>query len=165
MRKHLWLTLLLAPLAAAACKDEPSPPPPDRADTNMSGETQRKMANCPSAVAGAVTRVELTRGGADVTVTAPSPEAAREITSLARLHTSNRGLPVIRIHNGGGNGGARTGYCPTVHDGASLTAITVPGGVRFQLRASTPQDVKDLQLRVSERAARLREHPSMFPSS
>jgi hypothetical protein len=115
------------------------------------------MANCPAAVRGAVTKVELTAGGADVIVTAQQPEAKRRIIELAMFHDRmpdwswfGRGL-----HSGLRSGGGRIGHCPTQHALATVTTRPVPGGVRFELRADTPSRIKELQEAVAARAARL----------
>lgn len=142
----------------AACpKDEPEPAPaPVPQGPNLSGQMPRRMVNCPSAVPGAVTKVELTPGGVDVTVTAPGrSDAERRVVELAQFH--ERAPKALRPvpHAGLRGGGSRIGFCPTVHEGARMTTATVPGGVRVELRAHAPDRVKELQDAVTARAARL----------
>ncbi len=160
MRQLLMITLVIVPLAACAASESLPPPPPEPAGPNMSGKAQRRMANCPSAVPGAVTRVQLTRDGIDVTVTAPAPDAQRTIVALAEFHARTVRPLDATPHVGLRGGGSRIGFCPILHDGTKITATAVPGGVRLQLRAESPARVKELQDIVSARAARLPGQPS-----
>jgi hypothetical protein len=150
------MLLLVVPLAACPA-DEPLPlPSPVPDGPNMSGQAQRRMANCPSTVPGAVTKLELTPGGVDVTITAPGQHAQRRIVELAEFHERMTTTIWPVPHAGLRGGGARIGYCPILHHGARLTTTAVPGGVRVHLRADSPARVKELQETVSARAARLR---------
>jgi predicted small lipoprotein YifL len=155
MRQHLMLLLLLVPIAA--CRDnEPLPlPPPEPTGPNMSGTAPHRMANCPSAVPGAITQVEPTAGGVDVTVTATGQDAQRRILALAEFHERTPRALFPIPHSGLRAGGSRIGFCPIVHHGAFVTTTRVPGGVRIELRADWPTRVKSLQETVSARAARL----------
>ena len=121
----------------------------------------RKMAYCPSAVRGAVTRTTPTAKGIDVTVTATDPEAARTIVALAELHARfPRSLIPFPGHFGLRSGGSRIGFCPIVHEDTSIKTTRVPDGVRIRLRARSPERVRELQTLVEERAARLRSPSS-----
>lgn len=154
MRPLLVLPLVLLTLATCAASEPLPPLPPELAGPNMSGKLQRRMANCPSAVPGAITRIEPTAGGVDVTVTAPGPDARRTIVALAEFHARTP-RPLSRTpHVGLRGGGSRIGYCPILHDGTTVTSIPVPGGVRIQLRADRPARVKELRDLVRARAAR-----------
>lgn len=165
MRQMLMLPLVLLPLAACAASESLPPPPatpslpPELAGPNMSGKLQRRMANCPSAVPGAVTKVQLTRDGVDLTITAPGPDAQRTIVALAEFHARTERPLSATPHVGLRGGGARIGFCPLLHGGTKITASAVPGGVRMQLRAESPARVKELQETVSARAARLPRPP------
>jgi hypothetical protein len=121
----------------------------------MSGTAPRGMANCPSAVPGAVTRFKRTAGGADVTVTAPGTDAQHAIVARAELHARTPTPISSTPHVGLRGGGSRIGFCPILHDGTTITVTPVPGGVRIQLRADSPARVRELQDIVSARAARM----------
>ncbi|HWO19939.1 MAG TPA: hypothetical protein VNO30_14230 [Kofleriaceae bacterium] len=122
----------------------------------MSGQAPRQMANCPSSVPGAVTKLDLTAGGVDISVTAASPDSQRRIAELAAFHVLAPTVFATRMHNGlGGGGRSRIGHCPIVHAGTSVTTTVVPNGVRIYLRADDLTRVKELQDTVSARAARL----------
>jgi hypothetical protein len=88
------------------------------------------------------------------------PEAQRTIVALAQFHARTPRALDATPHVGLRGGGSRIGFCPLLHDGTSITANTVPGGVRLQLRADSPTRVKELQNFVSARAARLPSFPS-----
>jgi hypothetical protein len=165
MRQLLVLSfviVVIVPIAACAASESlpPPPPSPEPAGPNMSGKIDRRMANCPSAVPGAVTKVELTPGGVDVTVTAPGPEAQRTIVALAQFHARTPKPLDATPHVGLRGGGSRIGFCPLLHDNTTITTSTVPGGVRLHLRADSPSRVKELQAIVSTRVARLPRFPS-----
>jgi hypothetical protein len=141
----------------AACKQEPlRVPPPEAVVPNMSGLAPHRMASCPSAVPGSITRIEPTPDGIDVTVTAQDRDAERRIAALAELHR-HPGAPALfgPMHTGMRTGSSRIGYCPILHRGTTITTTVVPGGVRIHLQAAWPWRVKELQDLVAERASRL----------
>jgi hypothetical protein len=156
MRQLFVLPFVL--LSLVACRGEDSRPQgvPEPYGPNMSGHAPRQMSNCPSAVPGAVTKVDFTAGGVDITVTAASPDVQRRIAELAAFHAHSPTVFATRTHNGlRGGGHSRVGYCPIVHAGATVTTSVVPNGVRIHLRADDLTQVKELQDTVSARAARL----------
>jgi hypothetical protein len=153
MRALLILPFLIVPLAA--CKKQPLQLEPEPVGPNMSGRTPHQMANCPAAVPGALTKVQPTADGIDVTITAPDPDAQRRIVALASFH-EHTPMPLARVpHSGMRGGGARIGFCPIVHHGATIHATVVPGGVRIHLRADSPREISALRETVTERATRL----------
>ena len=77
-----FATFALA-LSIAACT--PS------AGGNMTGGKELGMMNCPSAVKGAVTRVEGTARGVDLAITAVDPDVRREVVTLAKVHAAMKG--------------------------------------------------------------------------
>lgn len=160
MKNLLLLPLILAPMAACKSNERQAPPPSDLAGPNMSGKVERGMANCPSAVPGAVTKIALTADGVDVTVTAPDPQAQRKIVTLADFHARTPGSLAPWPHSGLRSGGSHIGHCPILHEHTTITAAAVPGGVRLQLRADAPSRVKELQDIISARVARLPGFPS-----
>lgn len=106
MRKQLVLVTALL----AACSPKPAP----RQSSSMIGALERGMANCPSAVVGAETRLQMTRGGVDVIVTAKDARAQAEIVRLADLHA---GPPGDGPQHTGQHGGPGTiGRCPVIHE-------------------------------------------------
>ena len=155
MRPLLILPIILLPMAACQEKEPHRGPPPEPTGPNMSGNAPHRMLNCPSAVPGAVTRIELTASGADVTVTATGQDAERRIVTLAEFHERMPRALFPIPHSGLRAGGSRIGFCPIVHHGAFVTTTRVPGGVRIELRADWPTHVKELQDLVSTRAARM----------
>ncbi len=152
----LSVVVLLAP--AAACKTEEAPPAPSAGlwGPDMSGARERRMANCPSAVPGAITTTTPTPDGIDVTVTAPDPRAEQAIVGLAELHARFPRPLTPFPHNGLRGGGGRIGYCPFAHDAATITTTAVPGGVRIHFGASSPERARHMQQIVQERARKLR---------
>lgn len=154
----LSVFVLLAP--AAACKTEEAPPSSSLSGPDMSGARERKMANCPSAVRGAITTTMPTPDGIDVTVTAPDPATERTIVGLAELHARFPRPLTPFPHNGLRGGGGRIGYCPFAHDAATITTTAVPGGVRIHFGASSPERARDLQRIIQERAQNLRAFAS-----
>lgn len=156
MRNIVWILV-----AVAACQEKKeSPPPPTTgepapAQANRSGKLQNKMANCPSAVPGAKTTIAMTSDGVDVTVTAREPAAERKIVELAEFHARTAPSASGTQHTGKGGGPARIGFCPTVHAGATVRASHVAGGVRVEIRASSPTQVSELQTVTKARASRL----------
>lgn len=162
MRSSLGLScfLLLLLVPAAACEEDESPPPAP-SGPEMSGPLTRKMANCPSAVRGAVTRTTPTPDGIDVTVTSEDPAAALQIAELAQFHARTPYSLLPFPHNGLGGGNGHAGYCPIARgNDAIVTASVIPGGATIHLRARMPWRVQDLQESVVTRAARLRSFPS-----
>jgi len=158
MRQLLILPLLLVPLTACKKNEQLHLPPPEAMGPNMSGKTPHQMANCPSAVPGAVTRIDRTIDGIDVTVTALGQDAQSRIIALAGFHERAPSDPAVfgpMQHTGMRTGYARTGYCPIMHRGVTLTTTAIPGGVRMHMRADSPFRVKELQDIVSSRAARM----------
>lgn len=136
------------------------PPPPPPSGPNMSGHMERMMANCPSAVRGAVTQTARTTDGIDVTVTAPDATAEREIITRAEFHARTP-KPLSPIpHIGLRGGGSHIGYCPLLHDGTSITTTPTPGGITMHIQTRSPERVRELQEIVEARAARMRNFPS-----
>jgi hypothetical protein len=160
MRRSLGLSCFLLLVPAAACKQDESPPPRP-SGPEMSGPQSRRMANCPSAVRGAVTLTTPTPDGIDVTVTSPDLTAARQIAELAQFHARNPRPLLPFPHTGLGGGRGHAGYCPIARgDDVIITASVIPGGATIHLRARLPWRVHDLRESVVTRAERLRSFPS-----
>ncbi|MGZ3439421.1 MAG: hypothetical protein ACXVDD_07885, partial [Polyangia bacterium] len=78
---------------------------------DMTGKKERQMAECPSAVPDAKTKVEDTKSGVVVSVTAADPAARDEIRRRARVQ-QNVGMQTQRgaiEHTGGGTGSGKFG--------------------------------------------------------
>jgi hypothetical protein len=150
-------SLVLIIIAAMACKAKEKAPPQPRESmgANMSGSMPRKMANCPSAVPGATTRLAMTTDGVDVVVTAPDPKAEAAIRALAEFHAQSDTTGLGLQHTGLRGTPGLAGFCPIIHNGNTVTATTVPHGARVHVAALSPQRVTELQQATSARAARL----------
>src|SRR5512140_2723718 len=141
MRYHLLAFVL------AACA---SPPP------QPAGQVEHDMRNCPSALAGAETRLTNTADGVDLEITASEPAIQRQIVDLARLH-ERMGLPnASELEHTGRHGGPGTiGHCPIIHTGTTVTFDRVARGAVIHVVAMAPDEVLRLQTTVADRVARL----------
>lgn len=122
------------------------------------GALEHSMANCPTAVQGAVTRAVNTEFGVDLTITADDPASQRRIAELAALHErigdpDGSAPPHTGLH--GGPGGI--GHCPVIHDATTVTFTRLRRGVVIHLRALLPSDVARVQAIVNGRVAALAE--------
>jgi hypothetical protein len=158
MRYHL---VCLTLLATAACRDRIQPPPPMQpplVEANRTGQKQRQLAHCPSAVTGASTRMATTTGGVDLLVTATTPAATAEITARARAaeHLQRLGAPLGPTKHDGQHGGPGTiGYCPLVRAGTVFTVDAVPDGVLIHVQPLEQKDLEALRTTVRERVEAL----------
>lgn len=116
------------------------------------------MANCPTAVKGAVTRAVNTEFGVDITITADDPVSQRRIIGLAARH-EQLGDPdgAIPRHTGRHGGPGGIGRCPVIHDSTTVTFTQLRRGVVIHLRALLPSDVPRVQAVVADRLATLAE--------
>jgi hypothetical protein len=118
------------------------------------GMGANRMVHCPSAVAGAVTKVADTKDGVLVTVTAKDADGAKEIRAraahLAQASKLDAGKPE---HKGDGHGGGGLGRCPVVLQDAIVEAKDVEGGSAITVKAEKKDGVAALQKEAKERAA------------
>jgi hypothetical protein len=136
-----------APSAAALSPSSPAPSPapgshsaqPLRADI----EEKLYAGKCPSWVRGARTKVDDTRDGVRVVVTAESEPAVAEIRSRARY-----------LAQGKSAGGDATGRCPVPRD-ARIEATDIEHGAEFKVRPAPNGSLKDLRTRVHAMTALL----------
>jgi len=114
------------------------------------------MRNCPSALAGAETRVTNTADGVDLEITASEPAIQRQIVDLASLH-QRMGLPdTSEIEHTGKHGGPGTiGHCPILHTGTTVTFDRLARGAVIHVVAMAPDEVQRVQTTVADRLARL----------
>jgi len=126
---------------------------------DMSGNKERQMAHCPSAVRDAKTSVQDTKSGVIVTVTSANAHARDEIRRRARVQ-ENVGMQPARgaiEHTGGGTGSGKYGYCPGMIQGTRVAVEDVPDGARMTVRAESASQVRSLQKMTRERARDLPE--------
>lgn len=149
-------------LLLAACT---SPDPIDKDATapsaTLSGQLQRHMANCPSAVPSAETQPIRTRRGIDLAITSPDPTAQRAIVAAAdvQMHLRERRwfmLPHTGLHGGPGT----IGHCPVIHANTWIEVDPIARGVLIHVIARDPNDVQGLQ-----RATLLRVEDLQVPAT
>jgi TusA-related sulfurtransferase len=115
----------------------------------------RKMAHCPSAVDGASTSVKNTKDGVEVTVTAKSADATKEIRERAKhLVEAAKKDPSAPKHDGSGEGGGGLGRCPVPMKDTSIDAKDVDGGSRLTVKPTNAADLTLIQKEAKERAER-----------
>lgn len=122
------------------------------------GALEHSMANCPSAVKGAVTRAVNTEFGVELTITADDPASQRRIIELAARHEQvgdpdGSAPPHTGLHGGPGS----IGHCPVIHDATTVTFTRLRRGAVIHLRALLPSDVARVQAIVHQRLAALAE--------
>jgi hypothetical protein len=150
--RHATLLLLALATSAAGCGGTPAPattPAPQ-------GQLEHGMHNCPSGLAGAVTRATNTDAGVDLAITATDPAVQRQIGELAELH-EHMGDPdgSAMEHTGLHGGPGLIGHCPIVHAATAVSVARLADGALIHLRAIAPADVAALQAAVAERVAAL----------
>jgi hypothetical protein len=145
--RYLLLSFVLA--ACGSTPSHPAPPPPQ-------GQLEHDMRNCPSALAGAATRVTNTADGVDLEITATEPDIQRQIIDLASLHERMGPPRDSGIEHTGKHGGPGSiGHCPIVHAGTTVTFERLAGGAVIHVVAMAPSDVLHVQTTVADRVARL----------
>jgi TusA-related sulfurtransferase len=118
-----------------------------------------KMANCPSAVQGAVTALRNLPDGVSVVVTAPADDAVKMIRERSKhlvevaVMSTEAGAPASEAtHTGAGGGGGTVGRCPIVVKDTVLKVTDVPGGSRVDVRTKGAAAIATLQAEAKERA-------------
>jgi hypothetical protein len=156
------LTLTLIAITACAGSTATSPnhgnTTPATHEARQTGELERGMANCPSAVPGAVTELAMTSDGVDVIIAAEDPAARQQIVSLAERHMRMGGPAGLPEHSGLHGGPGSIGHCPIIHDATRITTTRTVQGVIIHVRALVPGNVKALQDETRSRVAGLRAH-------
>jgi hypothetical protein len=134
----------------AACSSKPAPAPaPEPA-----GKLEHRMANCPTAVTSAATKVIDTPDGVDVVITATKPDAQERIRTLSNAQ-AEMGEPPFSDHQHTGlhGGPGWLGHCPIIHDETVVTVTTNEVGATLHIRALDSNRVKSLQDETAARAA------------
>ncbi|MDX2091728.1 MAG: hypothetical protein SFX73_27960 [Kofleriaceae bacterium] len=150
--------LFISILALHACESKREDPPRPSSPAlggNMSGAKPRDMANCPSAVPGARTTVEMIPDGVVVTVTSNDAAAQQEILKRVELQAQAAQVPPGAPHSGKHGGPARVGFCPSVHDDTTIDVEKVDGGAQMTVKPVSKRHVGELQASTKARAARL----------
>ena len=148
-------TLRRAALAAALVIALPLAARADRGDENMTGQRELQMASCPSAVAGAVTRVTDLRDGVVVAVHAPLDVTAQlEIKRRVQkqLELVDRLERGAIEHTGLGTGSGRYGFCPGMLEHTSMSVQWTTDGAIMTIKPDRAGDVRHLQSITHRRA-------------
>jgi hypothetical protein len=144
-----------APAAAPQATTRPAEATPTGAEAG-----HRKMANCPSSVAGANTAVSEAGDAVLVTITAKEAAAVTEIRErtkhLVEVAPKN---PAEIKHTGEGEGGGGLGSCPVVLADTSLASEETEGGVKITMKPSRAEDLPKLAATAKERQAKLATQP------
>lgn len=131
------------------------------ADPGAKDAGQRKMAHCPSAVAGATTQVKAGKDAIEVTVTAKDDAATKEIRERTKhLAEAAKADPTGVKHTGEGMGGGGLGRCPIVMKDTSIDTKDAPGGSVVTVKPAKPADLAALTKEIEERA-----HPFEAPAA
>ena len=157
MRSYLLPAIAGAALLAGALSAARA----DRGDENMTGRRELQMASCPSAVAGAVTRVTDVADGVVVAVRAPlDPVAQLEIRRRVQkqLELVDRLERGAIEHTGLGTGSGRYGFCPGMLEHTSMAVQWTGDGAIMTVRPDRAEDVRRLQSTTHRRARWLAAH-------
>jgi TusA-related sulfurtransferase len=140
-------TKILGWLAALVLVGSPLEAKPTQPDDDMTGQREMHMSNCPSAVPGAVTKLVDLDDGVELTITATSPWAQREIRARAQQQGVTSWAPEKGAieHTGLGTGSGRYGYCPGMLEATTVDEELLPNGARLTVRADRPAQVRELQ--------------------
>ncbi len=116
------------------------------------------MANCPSALPTAITRVEDVPGGVALLITSPEPETQQVLRLLADRH-ERAGKPQgpSSTHTGMHGGPGTIGHCPIVHIGTHVSYVGIADGVRVEVRILPGHDVDALRREIYARVVHLPE--------
>jgi TusA-related sulfurtransferase len=117
----------------------------------------RKMANCPSAVTGAKTSVKEAAGAVVITVLAKDAKdeaSVKDIRDRAKKNVELKHDGSDKEKHDGDGGGAGDGRCPSVHEGATVTAKDVDGGSEITVKPKAAADLKKTATEATDRAKR-----------
>lgn len=115
----------------------------------------RKMGNCPSAVAKSKTAV---KEGADAIVVTITANDVKDEMTVKDIRGRSTKLNEVKHEGDGtkhdqkGAGGAKSGRCPVVIEGADATMKEIDGGVEYTLKPKNKADLKKVSTEVQERA-------------
>ncbi|HTM19230.1 MAG TPA: hypothetical protein VL172_01940, partial [Kofleriaceae bacterium] len=135
----------------------PEPPPTPKAEPKPEEQEGRnKMANCPSAVTGAETKVAKTKDAVTVTITAKDPAAVKDIQDRAKKVVEAAKSPATPgeiKHTGLGTGGGSLGECPVVLQETSISAADSKTGTVLTVKPDDPKALDDLLKKSQDRLA------------
>ncbi len=166
---HLALAaaLSLSVTSLVGCKREPAATPPAASPSapaaspsapavSPAAAGNRKMANCPSSVAGAKTAFAAIEGGVEVTITATSAEGTAEVRARAK-HLAEVAVkdPSTPTHSGEGEGGGMLGQCPVVLNDTALAVADVDNGAKVTVKPNKAENLEWLKKEVEARTAKL----------
>jgi TusA-related sulfurtransferase len=154
MTKNILVGVVVLLAAVAVAKP--------RLTEDQTGKRELHMANCPSAVVGASTKLEEIADGVVLTVTAHDEWARLEIRRRAQ-HQGEASLQPERgsiEHTGLGTGTGRFGFCPGMLEGTTVDADLLPDGARLTIHADRPGQIKRLQRTTRDRLQALEERHS-----
>ncbi len=128
-------------------------------DEDMSGKKELQMANCPSAVAGSVTRVVDTAGGVELVITAKDPGMQDEIRKRAAKQVEVSWQPERGAleHTGLGTGSGKFGFCPGMVQETTVESSNLVDGVKLVVRTDRPEMVERLQQMTRQRVQALKK--------
>jgi hypothetical protein len=148
------LASLLVILASCGSPPPPAPAAP-RAGTQTGG-LEHGMANCPAALATAVTRVTDIADGVALTITATDPISRERLVALGEVHDQMRDPVRTQAEHTGMHGGpGDRGHCPIIHNRTAVTVTQIPGGIYVTVRAWDPAELAQLRADTRARVDRL----------
>jgi hypothetical protein len=146
-------------VAAAACSKEtgdkknnsPQPvakvdPSPEKGESSM----PNKMANCPTEVEGATTKIAWTDTDVQFTITG-SESVLKEVAKRAKHLEEYQGQRGAKVEHGGQGTGGGGGKCPVVMRDTKIRAAAAGDRVVIQLAPETEQGFEALKAEVSRR--------------
>lgn len=160
MRAAILLTIVVS-AAAWSSQSEAQAPRGGGSEAAMTGNTQRHMQNCPTAVASAKTTASRTADGIELTITSRDPAARDQIRARAGLQSTFAGPRRALPQHSGAHGGPGTiGMCPIIHDDTVVTSRPIPDGVRIHIAARDKSQVSQLQQATEARLRRAHSQPA-----
>jgi hypothetical protein len=125
---------------------------------DMSGQKEKAMRNCPSAVVGAVTTVDDRKDGVQLTVVAADDAGAKEIQQRAHTQENVAAQPARGAleHTGEGTGSGLYGFCPGMQQNTVVKVEDLPDGALLTVHSRSPGDVPALQQTTRTRLRNLR---------
>jgi hypothetical protein len=118
--------------------------------TNMAGQKEQAMTNCPATQKGALTTLRNLPDGVELTIVSTDPNATEAVRRLARRQAIPR-TGGQRRHTGTGTGVGDVGFCPIIHVGTRVSVDDVPGGVKVTVHPTDPVEAEALQRLTKER--------------
>ena len=130
----------------------------DAEDMADAGGGGGKMAHCPNAVEGAVTKVTDTKDGVDILVTAKGDSRVQQIRERAKhvaMVASEDGGAAH--HDGNGKGGGGLGRCPVIVQDTVVDVKDVEGGSKINVKAKVAAKSAEMRKEAKDRALRFQQ--------